>query len=100
MRSREGRFPPCRRSVAWRGRPGAAAARGFPAAKAMPRFEPLFMTQRNIEMSLDSFPVEWLEIRERHLLLEGEDLVATLEVQQAYVRMQCEHELRGKFIQL
>src|SRR5437667_7888419 len=78
-----------------------AIAAALPApARSGPRFEPLFMTERNMEMSLDSFPIEWLEIHERHLLLEGEDVVGTLEVPQTYLRLQCEHELRGKLIQL
>src|SRR5439155_26134873 len=47
-----------------------------------------------------SFPIEWLEIRERHLVLEGDDLFATLEVPNTYLRLQCEHELRAKHIQL
>ena len=78
-----------------------AIANALPAPpKSGPRFEPLFMTKRNMDMSLDSFPIEWLEIQERHLLLEGEDVVGTLEVPQTYLRLQCEHELRGKLIQL
>ena len=78
-----------------------AIANALPAPpKSGPRFEPLFMTKRNMDMSLDSFPIEWLEIHERHLLLEGEDVVGTLEVPQTYLRLQCEHELRGKLIQL
>ena len=34
------------------------------------------------------------------MLLEGEDVMGTLQVPQTYLRLQCEHELRGKFIQL
>src|SRR6185436_21110039 len=63
-------------------------------------YEPLFMTQSQIEKSLDTFPIEWLEIQERHLLLEGADVVGNLEVPLTYLRLQCEHELRGKHIQL
>ena len=69
-------------------------------AKQPPHFEPLFMTESQIEKSLDSFPIEWLEIQERHLLLEGDDVLAGLEVPRTYLRLQCEHELRGKHIQL
>ena len=72
----------------------------IPAPKKGPRFEPLFMTRSQIEKSLDAFPIEWLDIRERHLLLEGEDVVAGLDVPRTYLRLQCEHELRGKHIQL
>lgn len=78
-----------------------ALAKAMPApAKKAPRFDPLFMTQSNIEKSLDSFPIEWIEIQERHLLIEGEDIVAGLNVSHTDLRLQCERELRGKFIQL
>ena len=70
-----------------------------PPGKA-PQVEPLFLTKRQIENSLDVFPIEWLEIVERHLRLEGDDVVAGLQVSRQYLRLQCEHELRGKHIQL
>ena len=75
-------------------------AEAIPATKKAPHFEPLFMTKSQIENSLDVFPIEWLEMQERHLLLEGEDVLAGFEVPRTYLRLQCEHELRGKHIQL
>jgi hypothetical protein len=75
-------------------------SRVIPVTKKAPHFEPLFMAKRQIEKSLDVFPIEWLEMQERHLLLEGEDVLATLDVPRTYLRLQCEHELRGKHIQL
>jgi hypothetical protein len=72
----------------------------LPATKRAPHFEPLFLSRRQIEKSLDVFPIEWIEIRERHLLLEGEDVVATLDVPRTHFRLQLEHELRSKQIQL
>jgi hypothetical protein len=64
------------------------------------RFDPLFLTRAQIEKSLDVFPVEWLEIQERHLRVEGDDVFQSLEVPRTFLRLQCEHELRGKHIQL
>lgn len=75
-------------------------SRVIPVTRKAPHFEPLFMARRQIEKSLDVFPIEWLEMQERHLLLEGEDVLATLQVPRTYLRLQCEHELRGKHIQL
>lgn len=69
-------------------------------AKALIRFEPLFVTRRQIDASLDVFPIEWLDVQERHLLIEGEDFLPTLEVPRANLRLQCEHELRGKHLRL
>jgi hypothetical protein len=71
-----------------------------PSPKTPPRVAPLFMTLRNIEKSLDTFPIEWIDIQERHLLIEGEDVLGALEVPQTYLRLQCEHDLRGKLVQL
>lgn len=70
------------------------------ASKNPPHFDPLFLTLTQIEKSLDVFPIEWLEIQERHLRIEGDDVFAALQVPRTYLRLQCEHELRGKHIQL
>lgn len=75
-------------------------AAAIPQTKKAPHFEPLFMAEVQIQKSLDVFPIEWLEVKERHLRLEGEDVLAALEVPRTYLRLQCEHELRGKHIQL
>jgi hypothetical protein len=72
----------------------------MPAPGKPPRIEPLLLARRQIEHSLDVFPIEWLEIKERHLWLEGEDFLAGLEVSHEYLRLQCEHELRGKHIRM
>ena len=77
-----------------------AVARSLPAQRKPPLVEPLFLTRRQIEGSLDAFPIEWVEIQERHLRLEGDDVFSGLEVPRTYLRLQCEHELRGKHIQL
>lgn len=76
----------------------ALAAR-IPKSKR-PTFEPLFVTAHQIRHSLDVFPVEWLDLQEHHLRLEGDDVFAGLEVPRAALRLQCERELRGKHIRL
>jgi hypothetical protein len=72
----------------------------MPVTRKAPHFDPLLLTQRQIETSLDTFPIEWLEMRERHLTLEGNDVLASLEVPHTYLRLECEHELRSKHIRL
>ena len=48
-------------------------------AKALPpqdkaiRVEPLLLHEQQIKSSLDVFPMEWLDIQERHLRLEGRE---------------------------
>jgi hypothetical protein len=77
-----------------------AVAQAIPRAGRLPQVEPLLLTRGQIEKSLDVFPIEWLEMQERHLLLEGEDVLSGLEVPRTWLRLQCEHELRGKHIQM
>ena len=77
-----------------------ALANAIPASRRRPQFDPLFLTERQAEKSLDVFPIEWLEIRERHLLIEGDPVVERFEVPLANLRLQCEHELRAKHLRL
>lgn len=70
-----------------------------PKKKAL-GFEPMFVTRTQIEKSVDVFPIEWLDIQERHLRLEGENVFEPLDVPRTHLRRQCEHQLRGKNIQL
>ena len=48
-----------------------AMARALPAQRKQPLIEPLFLTRTQIEHSLDSFPIEWIEIQERRLRHRG-----------------------------
>jgi hypothetical protein len=77
-----------------------AVAKALPSRGRLPHFEPLLLTRGQIEKSLDVFPIEWMEMKERQLLLEGDDVLAQFEVPRTWLRHQCEHELRGKHIQL
>jgi hypothetical protein len=77
-----------------------ALAQALPDSRQTPRFAPLFLSERQIHKSLDTFPIEWIEIQERHLLLEGKDVLGNLEIPRTYLRLQCEHELRAKLILL
>ena len=77
-----------------------AVAHAIPTGGRAPHFDPLFLTQRQVEKSLDVFPIEWIEIQERNLLLEGEDVVAAVTVPRTHFRLQLEHELRSRQIQL
>lgn len=72
----------------------------IPTTRRAPHFEPLFVSRRQVEKSLDAFPIEWLEIQERHLRIEGEDVLGSLEVPRRFLRLQLEHELRGRHLRL
>lgn len=77
-----------------------AIAEALPPQGKRLRIEPMFLHRRQVEKSLDVFPMEWLDIQERHVRLEGENIFEYLEVPRHHLRLQCEHDLRGKNIQL
>ncbi|MFQ5828050.1 MAG: hypothetical protein ACE5JD_02670 [Candidatus Methylomirabilia bacterium] len=55
---------------------------------------PLIMTPAYIEASLDTFPLELIEIHQCHITLFGSDHFETLSFNDAHVRLQCERELK------
>jgi predicted nucleotidyltransferase len=61
---------------------------------------PLFVTKRYIDLSLDTFPIEFLNIKRSYLVIQGEDVLAGLSFKEEFVRMQCERELKGKLLLL
>ncbi len=75
-------------------------AAAIPSSKRPPHFDPLFLTHDQIVASLDVFPIEFLEIQECHLRLEGADVLGAITVPRRHLRLQCEQELRGKHLRL
>jgi hypothetical protein len=61
---------------------------------------PLFMTKDDILSSLDSYPVEFLNIKDNHVLVYGEDFLDTIPFEAGDIRLQCERELKGKIFHL
>jgi predicted nucleotidyltransferase len=61
---------------------------------------PLFLTREHIKTSLDTFPVEFLEIQENYLLLFGEDILKPLKIPCENLRLECEHQIKGKLIRI
>ncbi len=61
---------------------------------------PLFLTTSYIESSLDSFPIEFFNIKRNYVLVYGEDVLKDLSFDENFVRLQCERELKGKLLQL
>jgi hypothetical protein len=61
---------------------------------------PLFLDPDFIRASLDVFSIEFQDMRDRHRVLWGPDLLADLTIERANVRRQCEQELRGKLLKL
>jgi hypothetical protein len=61
---------------------------------------PLLFTEERLAQATDVFPVELLDIRECHKVLHGANLVQDLEIDTKNLRLEIEHELRGKLIRL
>jgi len=61
---------------------------------------PLFLTESYITASLDSFPIEFLNMQTAYSVLQGKDVLADLSIDQKDMRLQCERELKGKLLQL
>jgi predicted nucleotidyltransferase len=61
---------------------------------------PLFLTKTYLDSSLDTFPIEFLNIKRNYLVIQGEDVLAGLSFKKEFVRMQCERELKGKLLLL
>ena len=61
---------------------------------------PLIMTPRYIDESRDVFPVDLLEIQQRHVVVFGDDHFRDLAFHRPDVRLQCERELKRALIQL
>jgi predicted nucleotidyltransferase len=61
---------------------------------------PLFMTESYIRSSLDSYPLEFLDMRANYRLVQGKDVLKDLSFRPDDIRVQCERELKGKALHL
>lgn len=61
---------------------------------------PLLFTEERLKQATDVFPIELHDIVDSHKILYGEDVIADIELDTANLRLELEHELRGKLIQL
>lgn len=61
---------------------------------------PVFFDPEILRDSLDVFPIEFLDMQERHRMLWGPDVLADLSIARGNLRLQCEQELRGKLMKL
>lgn len=61
---------------------------------------PLFLTRAYIDSALDTFPIEFLNMKSYYKLVFGEDVLKDLEINKNDLRLQVERELRGKLIYL
>jgi Nucleotidyltransferase domain. len=62
--------------------------------------KPLFMDKEYIISSSDSYPMEFLDIKEHYRVLTGEDVLSTISPEKEHLRLQVERELKGKWLHL
>lgn len=60
----------------------------------------VLMSKDFINSSIDSFPVEFLNMKFNHILVFGEDVLGSLTFEPQYLRLQTERELKGKLFHL
>ena len=61
---------------------------------------PLIMTDEYIKSSLDTFPLELIEISQAHITLFGDDPFVDMTFDDTHVRLQCEREFKTVLISL
>lgn len=61
---------------------------------------PLVLTNEYIRSSLDSFPIEFLAMKQHYKVIYGDDVLSDLEIKKEHLRLQCERELRSKLLYL
>ena len=61
---------------------------------------PLILTAQYINSSLDSFPIEFLTMKQHYQVVFGEDVFLEIKIDSKDLRLQCEREIRGKLLHL
>ena len=61
---------------------------------------PLFLTHADLQQSSDAFPLEFLDIKECHVLLEGRDPFPELHVNPAHLFAQCRQEVHANLLRV
>ncbi len=61
---------------------------------------PLIMTPEYITSSLDVFPIEFLDFKNIHVTVYGDDILKDIDISKMDLRHQCEREVKSKLIGL
>jgi len=78
----------------------------IPSKKLINKFKkkgvstPLFLSEEYINRSLDSYPIEFLDIKSNNKLLYGKDIFSGIFLDPKHLRLQAERELKGKLLLL
>jgi len=61
---------------------------------------PLIFERGHVASSLDTFPIEFSDMKQRHILLHGEDPLANAVIERKNLRYQCEREFKSMVVNL
>jgi hypothetical protein len=61
---------------------------------------PLFLTRAHMMTSSDVFPIEFIDMRDFHEVIYGEEVFNSLDIGTENLRLECEEQLKGKLIRL
>jgi hypothetical protein len=59
---------------------------------------PLFLSPSYIKMSLDTFPMEFMSMKDSRLVLFGDDVLVDISADKKDLRRECEYQLKGKLL--
>ena len=61
---------------------------------------PVIFSCGQFQESFDIFPIEFLDMKEHHKILYGENPFVNMEISSSNLRHECEHELKSKYLKL
>jgi predicted nucleotidyltransferase len=61
---------------------------------------PLVMSEHEVRASTDCFPIEFHDMKDRRRILHGDDIIASLDIDDSFYRAQVEYQLRAKLLRL
>lgn len=61
---------------------------------------PLLLTEEELRQSVEYFPLEYFEIKDNHVLLEGRDPFVTIHINDQNLELQCQQELNGNLLRV
>jgi len=64
------------------------------------KYLPIFMDKEEWLNSCDVYPIEYSDIKARHKIVHGENLIEGLNIEKKYLRLQCEQETKNLLIRL
>lgn len=64
------------------------------------KYLPIFMDKEEWLNSCDVYPIEYSDIKARHKIVHGENLIENLNIEKKYLRLQCEQETKNLLIRL